>query len=251
MNTDILLEGIARIEQIALEIDQQHGGKLSLHYFVNKWCKGGDIISNPNSITNIEKRIEQGSKSIENASYEVAGLMLEGLVKFFGYSLYLKKQGDLDLYDKFIKFLPHLGSLSDLRSPAGCDIWMLLLLKSADPLDHDEVTNFFIQNNWLPQQCHDRNQNNLTDYLIFHRNGFFDEVFEPLENILPVAWWKNSIENSEAFGSDSSMWISKLEDLRDSEALRAQKILDHYFALSLRQEVNEITNYKTSRKAKI
>lgn len=251
MNTDVLIEGVARIRKIALEIDQHYGGKHSLHCFVTDWCREDDLISNPYSITNIEKRIEQGSKNIENASYEVAGLMLEGLVAFFGYSLYLKKLGDLELYEKFIQFIPHLGPLSNLRSPAGCDIWMLLLLKVADTLDHDDVTNFFIQNNWLPQQCHDRNQNNLTDYLIFHRNGFFDEVFEPLENILPVAWWKNSIENSEAFESDCSMWISKVEDLSDSEAVRAQKILDHYFALSLREEVDEISNCKTSRKAKI
>ena len=247
-DSKILRDGVERIQAIANEIDHNFPSDPSLHSLVDFWS---DI--NFYFVPDLNERRQKAAQSAEDASREGMGLMIKGLLETFDQVLH-EYQGNQPLHDKFLLLLKHIGPLSELRSATGRDIWMDLSgYGESSNVDVPVIADFLVQHNCLPQQCHDKDRENLTDYLVRYSYVFFDDIFHTLENTLPLSWWKNSLETSRVFGADSSLWASDLQRLDGKEAPRAQKILDHYFALTLQEEVEKSLGHseKTQRKAKI
>jgi len=176
---------------------------------------------------------------------------MKGLIEVCDEVLYENK-GNQDLFNKFNMWMTQVGSLNELRTSSGRDIWMSLTgYDENDDVDVPAIAQYLIANNCLPQQCLDKDKENFTDYLVRYTPVLFDDMFDQLKRVVPLSWWKTSLESSRFFGSDPSTWNNDLKRLDKKEAPRAQKILDHYFALTLQNEVEQVSNAQHNRKAKI
>lgn len=245
--TEVFRVGLQRLENIAHDLDKQHPSDPPLGALVNFAFRHDFYFVN-----NLAQRIKRAHVSPEAASHEGLGLMMKGFIEVADEVLFENK-GNQDLLNKFNMWTKQLGPLSDLRSSTGRDIWMDLSGYSEnDDVDVPAIAQYLIANNCLPQQCHDKDQENFTDYLIRYSPAFFDDIFDPLKSVLPLSWWKTSLEGSRFFDPEPSMWNNNLQRLDNKEAPRAQKMLDHYFALTLKNEVERVSaNTQQNRKAKI
>jgi hypothetical protein len=246
-NTKVFRAGLRRLENIAHNMDEQYPSDPPLGSLVTFAFRHEFYFVN-----NLKQRTKRAHVSPQAASREGLGLMMNGFIEVADEVLFEHK-GNQDLLNKFNMWVKQVGPLSDLRSSTGRDIWMNLSgYNENHDVDVSAIAHYLIANNCLPQQCHDKDQENFTDYLIRYSPVFFDDIFNPLKSVVPLAWWKKSLESSRFFDPDPSMWNSNLHRLDKREAPRAQKILDHYFVLTLQNEVEQVsTAAQQNRKAKI
>lgn len=245
-NTEVFRTGLRRLENIAHTLDEQHPSDPSLaslatFAFRHEFYYINDVL----------QRTKSADVSPQAASREALGLMMKGLIEVCDEVLYEHK-GNQDLLNKFNMWMAQIGSLSELRTSTGRDIWMDLTgYDENDDVDVPAIARYLVANNCFPQQCWDKDKENFTDYLIRYTPVFFDDIFEQLKGVVPLSWWKTSLEGSHFFGADSSTWHNDLRRLDGKEAPRAQKILDHYFTLTLQNEVQQVCHAQPNRKAKI
>jgi hypothetical protein len=246
-NTEVFRTGLRRLETIAHTLDQHNPTDPSLGSLVNFAFRHEFYF-----IDNLKQRTKCANVSDHAASHEGLGLMMRGLIEVFDEVLFEHKDNKT-LEGKFKTWITQVGSLSELRTSTGRDIWMdLTSYDENDDIDVPSIVQYLIANNCLPQQCCDKDKENFTDYLVRYTPVFFDDIFDPLKSSVSLSWWKTSLESSRVFGSDPSTWNNDLQRLDKKESPRAQKILDHYFALTLQNEVEQVcANSQHNRKAKI
>lgn len=246
-NTGVFRTGLQRLENIVRDLDEKYPSNPSLSSLVTLAFQDDFYF-----IANLQQRRERAHASPQSASHEGLGLMMKGFIEVADGVLFEHK-GNQYLLEKFNIWVNQIGPLSDLRSATGRDIWMNLSgYNEADNVDVSTIAHYLIANNCLPQHCQDKDKENLTDYLIRYSPAFFDDIFDVLTNVLPLTWWKTSLESSCFLGPDSATWNNDLQRLNKRESLRAQKILDHYFALTLQNEVEQASAHaQQNRKAKI
>lgn len=246
-NTEVFRMGLRRLENIAHTLDEQHPTDPSLGSLVNFAFRHEFYVVN-----NLKQRTKRANISAHAASQEGLGLMMKGLIEVFDEVLFEHK-GNQSLENKFNMWMNQIGNLNELRSATGRDIWMNLTgYDQNDDVDVNAIVHYLIANQCLPQQCMDKDKENFTDYLVRYTPVFFDDIFDQLKSAVSLSWWKTSLESSRVFGSDPSTWSNDLQRLDKKESPRAQKILDHYFALTLQNEVEQVcANSQQNRKAKI
>ncbi len=246
-NTEVFRIGLQRLEKIVRDLDEKYPSNPSLSSLVTLAFQDDFYF-----IANLQQRRERAHVNPQAASHEGLGLMMKGFIEVADGVLFEHK-GNQYLLEKFNIWVNQIGPLSDLRSATGRDIWMNLSgYNEADNVDVSTIAHYLIANNCLPQHCQDKDKENFTDYLIRYSPAFFDDIFDPLKSVLPLSWWKTSLEGSRFFDPEPSMWNNNLQRLDNKEAPRAQKMLDHYFALTLKNEVERVSaNTQQNRKAKI
>lgn len=248
-DTKILREGVHRIEAIAKDIDRQQYSSPSLFSTIENWANVSFFY-----VHDLDNRLEMALQSPEDASREGMGLIFRGLLQTI-HAVVVEHKDNEDLNDKFHQLLNYIGPLSNLRSASNRDIWMDLCggyNKHPKSVDVRKLAQWLVDTNALPQQCADKDRENLTDYLVRHTYTSFDDVFESLKE-LSHQWWETSLLNSRVFGPDSTTWGHDIKHLDASETKRAQMILDNYFLLTLKKEVESAVTLsdKSNRKAKI